>query len=90
MMLVLRPEQPLLVALIWEAWNGETSWSRALRRFGELGGRIKYWGGHPSKGKMTYPVRFELYGPDGTKLPCNSRLKDIKAAIAALETEKRQ
>jgi hypothetical protein len=78
-------ERPDAIADFWEQWCGDTPWSRSLRRFGELGGKIQYWCGVP-RSHSAIPLTFALYAPDGTELPCNYRLKDIKAAIKTLET----
>lgn len=72
------------VARAWEVWCGDTPWSRSLRRFGELGGQVRWWGGYP-RSASAIPLTFGLFAPDGSKLPSRSRLKDIRAAIAALE-----
>ena len=68
----------------WVAWCGETPWSKYLRRFGELGGKMIYWGGMPQSASAV-PLCFQLFAPDGKELPCESRLKDIKAAVEYLE-----
>lgn len=75
---------PAAVAEMWEHWCGETEWSRSLRRFGEMGGLIRYWCGMP-RSRSAIPLTFALFAPDGSKLPYDgSRLKDIKAAVAHL------
>ena len=79
-------ENPDNIAELWEAWCGETEWSRSLRRFGELGGKIRYWCGMP-RSASAIPLTFALFKPDNSELPCKYRLKDIKAAISLLESE---
>lgn len=71
-------------AKAWVAWCGETSWSKYLYRFGELGGKMIWWGGYPQS-VSAIPLCFQLFTPNGIELECNSRLKDIKAAIKYLE-----
>lgn len=77
-------EHPDEIADLWEMWCGVTKWSVSLRRFGELGGRIRYWCGVP-RSASAIPLTFALFDPDGVQLPCSYRLKDILAAIATLE-----
>lgn len=73
------------VAEFWESYsNAGRKWAVALRRFGELGGVIEYWCGVPGSASAI-PLTFSLYGPDGQKFACTSRLKDIRAAISDLE-----
>lgn len=70
----------------WERWCGETPWSIALRRFGELGGRVIWWGGYP-RSASAIPLCFVLYDREGQELPReinHSRLKDIRAGITYL------
>lgn len=76
------------IAARWEAWCGETAWSRSLREFGALGGRIQYWCGMP-RSASSIPLTFALFRPDGTKFDCDYRLKDIRAAVAELSSEPR-
>lgn len=71
------------VAECWERWCGITPWSKNLRRFGELGGQIIWWCGYPQS-KSAIPLCFTLLATNGTKIPGNSRLKDIKAAVSTL------
>jgi len=75
---------PAEIAEAWESWCGETPWSRALRRFGELRGKMQWLDGYP-RCRSAIPLCFCLYAPDGSELPSHSRLKDIRAAIATLE-----
>ena len=77
---------PAEVADAWELWCGETPWSQTLRRFGALGGRVRWLCGYP-RSRSAIPLCFCLYRPDGKELPCRSRLKDIRAAVAALEEQ---
>lgn len=79
-------ESPEDIIALWDAWCGETAWTRSLARFGELGGMIRYWCGVP-RSASAIPLTFELFHPDGSKIPSNSRLKDIRKAIAILESE---
>ena len=72
------------MAAIWASWCGDTAWTRAALEFGALGGRFKYYDGMP-RSKSAIPLTFALLAPDGTELPSNSRLKDIRAAIATLK-----
>jgi hypothetical protein len=71
-------------ASFWESWSKASGkWAVALREFGALGGKCEYWCGVPNSASAI-PLTFALYSPDGEKMPCDSRLKDIKAAIAVL------
>lgn len=76
---------PAQIAEDWEAWCGETAWSKSMRRFGELGGLAVLWCGFPQS-KSAIPLCFSLFRPDGTELPGKSRLKDIRHAITILES----
>jgi len=71
------------VAAAWERWCGETPWSRELRTFGRLGGRMVWWGGYP-RSASAIPLCFSLYTPDGLPITGGSRLKDIRRAVALL------
>jgi hypothetical protein len=73
------------VAAIWEDYQGETAWTKSMREFGSLGGLVQYWCGMP-RCASSIPLTFALFAPDGTKLECSYRLKDIHAAIATLKT----
>ena len=79
-----QPESIEEVASFWEAWCGETPWSRNLRIFAGLGGEIIYYGGVPQSVSATV-LCFDLILPDGTSYEApdgkDSRLKDIKNAI---------
>lgn len=79
------PIQPASeVADYWARWCGEdTQWVKRLREFGELGGLVRWWCGYP-KSASAIPLAFVLFTPDGSELPGNSRLKDIRAAIDSL------
>ena len=68
------------VADDWEAWCGETQWTKKLREFGSLGGLVRWWSGYPQS-RSAIPLTFELFLADGTKCECEYRLKDIRAAI---------
>ena len=71
----------------WVWWCGEdTQWVKQCREFGRLGGLARYWCGMPQN-CSAIPLAFELFAPDGRELPSNSRLKDIRAAIATLRAE---
>lgn len=84
---VLQPGQKL--AARWEAWCGETHWSKTMRRFGELGGLVRDFGGVPQS-RSAIPLCFSMHRADGRKFEnLHSRLKDIRAAVAALEAEAR-
>lgn len=75
-------------ANFWENYSqAGVKWAVALREFGALGGRCEYWCGVPNSASAI-PLTFSLYAPDGTKLPCRYRLKDIKAAITTLRNAK--
>jgi len=80
-------EDPYEVAKAWEAWCGPSPWSRALREFGKLGGRIRWLEGFP-RSKSAIPLAFILYAPDGTRLNERSRFKDILEAIKRLKEAK--
>ncbi len=79
-------EKPDNVAALWEAWCGETPWSKGLREFGALGGLIQYWCGVP-RSASAIPLCFGLFYPDGRRIETggDSRLKDIRAAISILK-----
>jgi hypothetical protein len=68
----------------WAAYSGESAWTKAAREFGDLGGLAQYWSGIPGS-KSAIGLTFALFAPDGTKLPCEYRLKDIRSAIALLK-----
>ncbi len=72
------------VAETWEAWCGETAWSRNLRAFGKLGGQVNDFGGVPQS-VSAIGLCFMLILPDGSEFPGNSRLKDIRAAVNFLK-----
>jgi len=71
------------MARVWEAYGGETAWSIAARRFGELGGLAQYWCGMPQSASAI-PLTFALFAPNGDPLPCKYRLRDIRNAIKFL------
>jgi hypothetical protein len=71
------------VATSWENWCGETPWSKSLRKFGELGGKVIWWCGVP-RSASAIPLCFVLVMPDGFHYQGHSRLRDIKDAIAAI------
>src|SRR4029077_20634176 len=72
------------VAHEWSLWCGDNRWTKALARFNELGGFVQWWSGYPQSASAI-PLTFTLFAPDGTRLECSYRLKDILAAIATLE-----
>lgn len=76
---------PADVAEAWEGWCGITPWSQLLRRFGELGGKVRWWCGYPQSASAI-PLAFTLVMPDGSEFNGHSRLKDLKAAVAVLES----
>jgi hypothetical protein len=71
------------VADSWAAWCGETQWSKKLRQFGELGGKIKWWCGVPQS-PSAIPLCFSLYDAQKKEIEGSSRLKDIRYAIEYL------
>ena len=73
-------------ASAWEGWCGVSQWSIALREFGALGGQCESFGGRP-RSASAIGLTFALYRPNGSKLPCDYRLKDITDAIATLKNE---
>ncbi len=77
---------PADIAYAWERWCGDTPWSRAMRRLGELGCLIRWWGGMPQS--TLVPLCFEILLPNGNWFPCESRLKDLRAAVKYLENER--
>lgn len=79
-------EDPEATAAFWEQYIGDSSWSRLLREFGRLGGKIQYWCGVP-RSASAIPLTFSLHRPNGLELPCQYRLKDIRAAIETLKRE---
>ncbi len=76
------------VSSSWDDWCGKTSWSQTMQRFGELGGKVRWWGGMP-RSASAIPLCFELYTSDGRKIEGGSRLKDIHAAVRMLEGEEK-
>lgn len=70
------------VAEQWEKQCGKTSWSKNLREFGRLGGRIVWHGGYP-RNKSATPPDFVLIMPGGKEYK-GTRLGDIKGAIKEL------
>lgn len=79
------PESPAAVAAEWEAWCGETAWSRGLRELEPLGAKVAWWCGYP-RSASAIPLTFAIYLPDGTHYPGNYRLKDIQGAVALLKS----
>lgn len=77
-------ENPARLARFFEAWCGETPWSKQLRRLGELGGLVKHYCGVP-RSASAIPLCFSILLPDGHEFPCDSRLKDLRAAVKYLE-----
>ncbi len=75
---------PAAIAHAWERWCGDTPWSRAARKLGELGGLIIWWCGYPQSASAI-PLCFGILLPDGHEFPCDSRLKDLRAAVKYLE-----
>lgn len=80
-------QKPSEIADAWERWAGDTQWSRLMRRFGELGGSVIWWGGFPQS-KSAIPLCFVLYDPNGYEIDGKSRLKDLRHAVALLEMDK--
>jgi len=74
-------QSPHEVADEWEAWCGTTKWSTALRSLGDAGWSIQWWCGYP-RSRSAIPLCFSLFTPNGDKFPCESRLTDLRAAIA--------
>jgi hypothetical protein len=72
----------LQVAEQWEAWCGDTPWSRAMREWANLGGKVISWGGRPQSASAI-PLCFVLIDAADREMPGSSRLKDIRAAIEA-------
>ena len=70
------------VAKNWEVWCGDTPWSRAMREWAALGGRVLDFGGRP-RCASAIPLCFVLIDAAGCEMPGQSRLKDIRAAVAA-------
>ncbi len=79
-------ESALDVAEAWEHWGGNTPWSRAMREWSELGGRVIYWGGLPQSASAI-PLCFVLVDASGQEIPGKSRLKDIREAVVAAKGE---
>ena len=78
-------ESASVLADRWATWCGEKSqWVKWMRRFAALGGQVCDWGGVPQC-HSSIGLTFELFAPDGTKLECEYRLKDIRAAVRLLE-----
>jgi hypothetical protein len=73
------------VAKEWEDWCGNTPWIRAARRFGELGGTFRWWGGYP-RSASAIPLCFVCILPDGRELSGNSRLSDLRYAVTCAES----
>jgi len=55
-----------------------------MRDFAAAGGLCRYWCGMPGSASAI-PLTFALFAPDGTKLECKYRLKDIIAATAKIK-----
>lgn len=72
------------VADAWVDWCGDNQWTGAMRRFGELGGRVKWFDGYPQS-RSAIPLTFILYSPEGQLLYGYSRLRDIKDAIKIIK-----
>ena len=78
-------EHPDVIADFFASWCGETAWSIELRRFGALGGLIRYWCGVP-RSHSAIPLTFALHWPSGTPMHFDrDRLRDIKLACQLLE-----
>ena len=80
------PIQPITgqeLASEWRAWCGDCPWTDLMHQFGELGGTSVWWCGYP-RSRSAIPLTFTLIGPDGQKMPCDYRLKDIRAAVEQL------
>lgn len=73
------------VAERWEIRCGDTEWSRAARRLGELGGTVIWYDGYPAS-EPDIPLNFICVLPDGRKLSGKSRLVDLRFAVAWAES----
>jgi len=77
-------------AHLWERWSDvAVKWANAIRDFAALGGQVEYWCGVPHSASAI-PLTFGLYTPEGDELPCKYRLKDIRAAIAVLQSRSKE
>lgn len=74
------------IADLWESWCGETLWSKKLKEFGRLGGKITYYCGMP-RSASAIPLCFVLHLPNGKEFNGRSRLKDIQQAISKAKGE---
>lgn len=74
-----RPICPTILAARWEAWCGDTKWSRAMMDFAAAGGMVQDWGGMPQS-SSAIPLTFDLFLPDGSEFPGKYRLRDIQEA----------
>lgn len=75
------------IAEVWRSYGGDTPWTAALDEFGALGGLVQYWSGMP-RCASAIPLTFALFSPDGEKLQCSYRLKDIIAATRLIRDAK--
>lgn len=85
----IKPEPVAKTVRAWTQWCGETPWTKYLIEFGQLGGLITYWCGVP-RSASAIPLTFSLHYANGERIEgCdNSRLKDLRAAVAILKARK--
>lgn len=60
-----------------------SAWVTAMRRFGDLGGLVRYYCGVP--GYRIMPLGFACHAPDGTELDASNTLAGIRQSIVSLE-----
>lgn len=65
------------VADIWEAWCGETPWSKYMRQAGTLGVRCVYFDGVP-RSASAIPLTFVLVDDEGKWLTNGSTLRELR------------
>lgn len=74
------------VANRWHDECGLNSWVKNMLFFGALKGTVQWINGYPKKNKLSTPLCFLLYAPDGYYVPLGQgRLKDIRKAVKIME-----
>jgi hypothetical protein len=70
------------VAEAWEAFCGETKWSRLMREAGALGCKCVWWAGYP-RSKSAIPLCFELIKGDA-RIMKGHYLYELQRAVNVL------
>jgi hypothetical protein len=76
------------VAEEWAYHNGDSRYIDAARRFGKLGGKIKWIGGVPGVPKEDDPLSFVCILPDGRELSGDSTFGDLSYAVVCAMSQK--